>query len=76
MEFDVYEDGNYVDPIKAKALFIIQFHYDCEVIVVDQVGIHPVVGDIVQANICVPDQEITDGIYNDVIEMLNTDGIV
>jgi hypothetical protein len=57
-------------------LFVIEFHYDCEVIVIDRVGIHPVrIDGIVDLNIAVEDQEITDEIYNDVISMLHQDGL-
>lgn len=57
-------------------LFVIEFHYDCEVIVIDRVGIHPVrIDGIVGPNTAVEGQEITDEIYNDVISMLHQDGL-
>lgn len=57
-------------------LFVICYHYDCEVIVIDNVGIHPILmNGTIAENIAVKDQEITDEIYNDVIDMLNVDGI-
>lgn len=56
--------------------FVLQFHYDCEILVVDQVGIHPVLNDLTLGeNIVVPDQEITNDIYHDVLSMLHKDGI-
>lgn len=56
-------------------IFVIQYHYDCEVIVVTNVSIHPVVNDVLTQNICADDQGVSDAIYNDAISMLNQDGI-
>jgi hypothetical protein len=56
-------------------LFVIQYHYDCEVIVITEVGIHPIVNGHAFQNICADDQVISDEIYNHAISMLNDDGI-
>ena len=57
-------------------LFVLQYHYDCEVIVVDKVGAHPLlINGLVGENILEEDQVITNEIYNDVIFMLHSDGI-
>lgn len=57
-------------------LFVIQYHYDCEVIVVTSVTIHPIGDDgILGPNLCMPDQVITNDIYNHAISMLNDDGL-
>lgn len=56
--------------------FVIEFHYDCDIIVVDNVRIHPIgIDGIIGPNIAAENQEITDDIYNDVIGMLHQDGI-
>lgn len=64
----VIEDGS-------SYLFVIQYYYDCEVIVITAVTIHPIVQGRIFQNICACDQVITDDIYNHAISMLNDDGI-
>lgn len=57
-------------------LFVLQFHYDCEILVVDKVGIHVICADFtIGPNIAADDQVITNEIYHDVIGMLHRDGI-
>lgn len=57
-------------------LFAIMFHYDCEVIVFNEVGIHPILPfGVVGPNIAEEKQEITNDIYHDLIGMLHKDGI-
>jgi hypothetical protein len=57
-------------------LFVIQFHYDCEVIVFDDVGIHPItMSGHVGPNVAEEQQEITNEIYHDLVGMLHKDGI-
>ena len=58
-------------------MFVLEFHYDCEILVVDRVGIHPVLEDqTLGPNIVVPDHPITNEVYHDVLSMLHNDGIV
>ena len=57
-------------------MFVIQYHYDCEVIVITSVTIHPIgLGGILGPNVCMPNQVITNDIYNHAIGMLNLAGI-
>jgi hypothetical protein len=57
-------------------LFVIQFHYDCDIIVIDKVTIHPIRADgIILENVVEDNQIITDEIYNDAISMLHDDGL-
>lgn len=62
-------------PGNALFIFVIQYHYDCEVIVVTNVSIHPVVNGVLAHNICADNQGVSEAIYNDAISMLNEDGI-
>jgi hypothetical protein len=56
--------------------FVITYHYDCEVIVVDKVSIHPILGNVlIGKNIADHSQKIDANVYNDVISMLQLDGI-
>ena len=58
-------------------LFVIQYHYDGEVIVVSNVGIHPIDEQgVIRNNICSPEQVVNDDVYHDAIEMLRKDGLV
>jgi len=57
-------------------LFVLEYHYDCEILVIDRVGIHPVLPDgVIGENVAMEEQEITNEIYHDVVGMLHQDGI-
>lgn len=58
-------------------LFVIWYHIDCEIVIVDSVCIHPVGHDgIVSEIINIDPDDITDKIYEDAISMLSEDGVI
>lgn len=60
------------------ALILIQvyYHYDCDILVIDDIGVHPIKANgVVDINILEEKDKLDHDIYLDAVEILQADGI-